>query len=171
MVLNKEKRFIFGHQTLNKMKTGDFFLETANDVKNINLIVQTAKNNNSATQFTNAQKAAIITAAGTAIDKINTMRTEIYAAQTPSITETFASYDNTAAGNAGIYTEITPNVESLRITFSEMVAGMTDRYTKQTLDTIVDSINNLIISKSGTYTTAQTAAITAIANLQTALFA
>lgn len=152
------------------MKTSTFFISTAKDVAYVNLIVQTVKNNNSTTQFTNAQKAAVITAGTNVINDINSMRQEIYGAQTPPITESFGSYSDTAAGATGIYTQVNTDVRSMRNEFSEAVAEMTSRYTHNTLEKIVDDINNLIIVKSGTYTTAQTNAITAIAALQTALF-
>lgn len=152
------------------MNALEFFTLYETFTRNLNYVVQAVKNNNgSAPLFTNTQKAAVIAAADTAIDSLNTMRTEVY--NFAGFTQTFPSYNDAAAGNTAIFTPTYLDVNSLRESLSVLTEAVLQAVTRNQGASIADSYLNVPTwTKSGTYLTAEAAAITAIAGINTGLF-
>src|ERR1700743_2963403 len=146
-----------------------FFVDYEGFTRTINFIVQTVKANNSITQCTNAQVAAVIAGADTAIDNLNTMRTEVYSFA--GFTETFPSYDDTAAVNTSVFTPTAPDVNSMRVQFSEMLTAIKQQVSLNQGMEIADSyLNTPTWTKTNTYLTAEAAAIPAIQAINDGLF-
>lgn len=150
------------------MNAIEFFLAYEKFITDINFIVQTVKQNNSATQFTNAQKSAVITAAGTAIDELNDMREEVYAFTGFSVS--FPSYDDTAPGNTRIGVPIYADVNSLRVSLIELLVKDRGDVIENQGMRIADSYANTpTYTKTSQYLTSEAAAIVAMQSLKTGL--